>query len=185
MRTLTTRLVFETCGPAGRAVPLPLSIWSLKRITGVGALTGRYSLMPTVVPGDGSGHADWEDGSPSLIDEDPLGWRWRKPGHLPQHFCCGITVGRLLGCRDRKCRQATHQVQRSMTLPSSWSTTCGSVITPAGPQALVMFLPSAIITSARTVDIARHSHAAMTLGRPCHISRLQVMPQKLRFSQQD
>jgi hypothetical protein len=38
-------------------------------MTGVGAPAGRYNLMLTVVPGDGSGREAGKGGSPSLIDE--------------------------------------------------------------------------------------------------------------------
>jgi transposase-like protein len=59
--------MLETCGSAGKGCTFPVTVSSLKQMTGVGAPAGKVQPMLTVVPGDG--HEGGKDASPSLIDE--------------------------------------------------------------------------------------------------------------------
>ena len=60
--------MLETCGSAGEGCTFPVTEWRFSSKDGVGAPTGRYHPILTVVPGEGPDHVAAKDGSLSLID---------------------------------------------------------------------------------------------------------------------
>src|ERR1035441_1606690 len=63
-----SRAMLETCGSAGEGCTFPVTEWRFSSKDGVGAPTGRYHPILTVVPGEGPDHVAAKDGSLSLID---------------------------------------------------------------------------------------------------------------------